>query len=40
MVVIDTPEDIVTLIFASGIGAIDYSQWQGSGVELFERQKR
>jgi 3-oxoacyl-(acyl-carrier-protein) synthase len=40
MVVIDTPEDIVTLIFASGIGTIDYSQWQGSGVELFERQKR
>jgi 3-oxoacyl-(acyl-carrier-protein) synthase len=40
MVVIDTPEDIVTLIFASGIGAIDYSQWQGRGVELFEYQKR
>jgi 3-oxoacyl-(acyl-carrier-protein) synthase len=40
MVVIDTPEDIVTLIFASGIGTIDYSQWQGSGVELFEYQKR
>jgi Beta-ketoacyl synthase, N-terminal domain len=36
MMVIDTPDDIVTLIFELGTSAINYSEWQGNSIELFE----
>ena len=36
LVVLDCPDDIVTLVFEPGTSTINYSEWQGDSVELFE----
>ncbi|MCF6175210.1 MAG: hypothetical protein L3J71_05550 [Victivallaceae bacterium] len=36
LVVLDMPDDIVTLVFVPGASSINYSEWQGNSIELFE----
>ena len=36
LVVLDMQDDIVTLVFEPGASSFDYSEWQGSSIELFE----
>lgn len=39
LVVFDMPDEIITFIFKAGTSTINYSEWQGNNIELFENVK-